>query len=150
MAQPTTLRFGAGALYISDNGSPDQYIKVCGFNEFTLEISKETNDVTVPDCDDPDAPSWTERDVLALGWTMSGSGILAKESLSMIEDATRQSNASRVRLELAGAGVGGGTPNRRYEGDAHVAFTITGTRGEKIQIEVNVEGDGELLFMDVA
>lgn len=147
MARPTTLRFGAAELWLSDAGSsPDQLIKICGLNEMSLEVAKETNDVTVPDCDDPDAPSWTQRDVVALAWTMSGSGILAQESLSLIEDITWQSNASDVRLVLVGGGDILGE-DRYYQGRGHAAFNISGSRGEKIQIEVSIEGDGELVIV---
>lgn len=146
MAQPTTFRFGAVSFWISDAGSsPDQFVKICGLNELNLELTKESNDVTVPDCDDPDGSSWTGRDVLALSWNINGSGTIAKESLSLLEDVTWQSNTCRVRFVIEDAGENIFDPDRTYEGDGHVSFSISGSRGEKIQIEVTVEGDGELL-----
>lgn len=151
MASPTTLRFGAGAFYIGDGATPTEvFTKICGFNEVSLSIEKETNDTTVPDCDNPDAASWTERDVVALSWSMSFSGVLAKEALPLLEAETFQSAPTNVRLDLAGAGSGGATPNKRYSGRAHIRHTITASRGEKWQVEVTVEGDGTLASTDVA
>ncbi|HZH10546.1 MAG TPA: phage tail tube protein [Microvirga sp.] len=151
MAAPTTLRFGAGAFYIGDGATPTEvFAKVCGFTEMELTIDKETNDTTVPDCDDPDAAAWTERDVVALAWSMTFSGVLAKEALPLLEDATFSSAPTNVRLDLAGAGEGSGTPNKRYAGRAHINHSITGARGEKWQVSVTVTGDGELVRSDVA
>lgn len=150
MAAPQTLRFGAGAFYIGDGAETEVFSKICGFTEMELTIDKETNDTTVPDCDSPDNASWTERDVVALAWSMTFSGVLAKEALPLLEDATFSSAAANVRLDLAGAGEGTGTPVKRYAGRAHINHSITGTRGEKWQVSVTVTGDGELLRSDVA
>ncbi|MDF2809505.1 MAG: hypothetical protein K0S56_536 [Microvirga sp.] len=150
MAAPTTLRFGAGAFYIGDGAETEVFTKICGFTEASLAIEKESNDTTVPDCDDPDAAAWTERDVVALSWSMSFSGVLAKEALPLLEAETLQSAPTNVRFDLAGAGVGVGTPNKRYAGRAHIRHTITAARGEKWQVEVTVEGDGAISATNVA
>lgn len=151
MAAPQTLRFGAGALYIGDGAtSTEVFTKLCGFTEMELTLDKETNDTNVPDCDDPDAAAWVERDVVSLSWSMSFSGVLAKAALPLLEDATFSSAPVNIRLDLAGGGTGTGTPNRRYAGRAHISHNISGSRGEKWQVEVTVTGDGELLKSDVA
>jgi hypothetical protein len=151
MALPTTLRFGAGAFYLGDGVTPTEvFTKVCGFTEASLAIEKESNDTTVPDCDDPDAASWTERDVVALSWAMTFSGVLAVEALAQLETATLQSAPTNIRLDLLGAGTGAGTPIRRYEGRGHIRHTITAARGEKWQVEVTVEGDGAITSTSVA
>lgn len=151
MAAPTTLKFGAGAFYIGDGATPTEvFTKLCGFTEMELTIDKETNDSTVPDCDDPDAAAWTERDVVSLSWSMTFSGVLAKEALPLLEAETLQSDTTNIRLDLAGAGTGAGTPNKRYAGRAHINHSITGSRGEKWQVEVTVTGDGALTVTNVA
>ncbi len=150
MAAPQTLRFGAGALYIGDGATPEVFTKVCGFTEMELTIDKETNDTTVPDCDDPDAAAWTERDVVSLSWSFSASGVVAVEAVPLLEDATLSSAPSNIRLDLAGAGSGGSTPVRRYAGRAHVTQSLSASRGEKWQTEVSGEGDGALTVTSVA
>lgn len=151
MAAPTTFRFGAGVFSIGDGATPTElFTKICGFTEYTLAVEKETNDTTVPDCDDPDAAAWTERDVVSQAWSATCSGVLAKEALPLLEAATFQSAPTNIRFDLIGAGTGTGTPNKRYTGRAHIRHTITGSRGEKVQVEVTVEGDGALIATNVA
>lgn len=150
MARPTTLRFGAGTFWIGDGADPEVFTKVCGFNSVELTTDKSTNDTTVADCDDPDAPTWTEKDVVSLSWSMSFSGVMAVESLDTVETAVMSSVSTNVRLELAGAGTGAGKTIRRYAGAAHLKNSITGQRGEKYQVKVDGEGDGELTVQSVA
>lgn len=150
MAVPTTLRFGAGAFYLGDAATPEVFTKICGFTSVELTIDKSTNDTTVPDCDDPDAAAWTEKDVDALSWSMSFSGVCAVGGLDLLDGVTMQSASRNVRLDFAGAGTGAGTTVRRYAGKGHVKHAITGSRGEKYQIKVDVDGDGALTKTSVA
>lgn len=150
MAAPKTLRFGAGALYIGDGADPEVFTKVCGFTSMELTIDKETNDTTVPDCDDPDAAAWTERDVVALSWSMTASGVTAVEALPILEEATISSAPVNIRLDLAGAGTGVGTTVRRYAGRAHITQGMSADRGQKWQTSVTAQGDGALTITSVA
>lgn len=150
MAKPITLRFGAGTFYIGNGATPEVFAKICGFESVTVSIDKTTNGTTVEDCDDPDEAAWTERDVVALSWSFSFQGVMAVGSLDTIEQATFSSASRNVRFDLNGAGTGVGTPVRRYAGAAHIKHELSGTRGEKYQIKVDGEGDGELVKSNVA
>ena len=66
MAQPTTFSFGKGTIEVGDGETPEVFSKVCGFNSIEMSLKKDTNDTTVPDCDDPDAPAWKQRDVTSI------------------------------------------------------------------------------------
>ncbi|WP_053239930.1 phage tail tube protein [Pleomorphomonas koreensis] len=150
MAKPTTQKFGAGTFYIGDGATPEVFTKVCGFTEVELALDKSTNDTTVPDCDNPDAPAWTERDVVSLSWSFSFAGVMAVGSLDLIEGASFGGESTNIRFDLDGAGTGSGTPIRRYAGAAHVKHTLNGRFGEKYKINVSGEGDGELVKSNVA
>ena len=143
MAQPKVISFGKGRLLLGDGAVPEVFVAPCGFTQGTLTFDKDTSDVTVPDCDDPDAAAWKATDVTALGWSVSFQGVLAAESLPLYEKATFTSLATSVRLELKGMGVGAGTPDKLYAGKGHVRMQINAQRGEKWQVQVDITGDGE-------
>lgn len=149
MAKPTVLSFGAGKFWISDGGSPEVFLAPCGFTQGELAVDKSLNDTTIPDCDDPDAPAWSGNDVQSVSWTMQFQGILAKESMPIYSRAVFSMKSVKVRQEFKGLGTGVGTPDKRYEGLGHVTMTITSQLGQKVQVQINVTGDGELVESNV-
>jgi hypothetical protein len=151
MAQPTVLSFGKGIVFVGDGASPDEvFTKLCGFNSMSLTIEKDTNDVTVPDCDNPDAPAWQATDVLSLAWNMEFEGVYAKESSELLWAVTTDGQSRSIRLHLVGGGSGGATPDLRFSGKGHFGLGISGERGSKWQNAVNVTGDGALARASVA
>jgi hypothetical protein len=151
MAAPTTARFGAG--FIELETAPSTFTKICGFNSIEINWEKETNDTTVPDCDLPDAPAWTERDLVSRSASFSCEGVMAKEALPHIETATESGVSVNVRITIAGMGVGTGTPplvNKRYSGKFHVRHGLSGERGNKWQISIEGESDGAVVSASVA
>jgi hypothetical protein len=150
MAKPTVIPFGAGIVYAGDGASPEVFTKICGFNSMSLTIEKDTNDVTVPDCDDPDAAAWQSTNVLSLAWSMEFEGIYAKEASDMIWDLVSSGQAASVRVRLVNAGSGSGTPDLQFAGKGHFGMTLTGERGSTWQNTLPVTGDGELVRTHVA
>jgi len=145
MAKPTTFRGTSLLIKIGDGGSPEAFDFPCGLTTNALNRTAETNDVSVPDCDDPDAPAWTEREVSTMSWEASGSGILADESVA-IWDAWHASGLPKnVQIDVGTAPAG-----RRYTGRGLLtSYNITGERGTKVQVEVTISGDGELTAADL-
>lgn len=150
MAQPTVLSFGKGLVYFGDGADPEIFAKICGFNSISLQIEKDTNDVTIPDCDDPDAPAWRATDVLSIAWTAEFEGIMAKEAEPTLWAAVNSGTATNIQIRLVGFGTGGGTPDLVFSGAAHIGATISGERGNKYQISVTATGDGALTRAMVA
>lgn len=151
MAQPTVLSFGKGIFFLGDGATPTEvFTKICGFNSMGLQIQKDTNDVTIPDCDDPDAPAWKATDVLNLAWSLTFEGIMAKEAEPLLWAATSRGVSTNIRQRLVGFGAGAGTPDLQFTGKGHVSHEITGQRGSKWQVKVTVTGDGALARASVA
>ena len=150
MAQPTVLSFGKGLVYFGDGADPEVFGKICGFNSISLQIEKDTNDVTIPDCDDPDAPAWRATDVLSIAWSAEFEGIMAKEAEPTLWAAVNSANATNIQIRLVGFGTGGATPDLVFSGAAHIGATISGERGNKYQISVAATGDGALTRAMVA
>ncbi|MGF7053987.1 hypothetical protein GGC47_003175 [Bosea sp. OAE752] len=151
MAQPIVLSFGKGLFFLGDGAAVDEvFQKICGFNSMGLQIQKDTNDVTIPDCDNPDDPAWKATDVLSLSWSMNFEGVMAKEAEPLLWAATNRGVSTNVRQRLLTFGTGAGTPDLEFSGKGHVSHEITGQRGNKWEVKVTIVGDGALARASVA
>jgi hypothetical protein len=143
MAQPTTLPFSAVLVYISNTDSPGVYTAPCGFNQKSLTLDNETSDVTVPDCDDPEAAAWIERAVTARSVTVAGSGVLATESYALWQGWGAETRT--VRVVLTGLGY--------WEGDAILQSlghaVQLGSDGNKLQLNANIISTGAWAWTSV-
>jgi predicted secreted protein len=144
MARPTTIPFKDFLLKIGDGGSPETFQKPCGLNSQGINFTKETNEVTVPDCDDPDLAAATERAVTSTSATIAGDGILAAEFLSDYW-AFYEYNGSRnctVQLVSPGPGLGGTWAGKFIL----TTFNVTAALGEKVSVAVELLSDGPVAF----
>ena len=150
MARPTTFKFGAGYIEAGDGATPEVFEKICGFTKIDIDFNKDTNDTTVPDCDDPDAPAWTERDVTALSASFSCSGVAAGTALPVFDRLYGDTESATIRIRIVGGGVGGATPDRLVSGKWHTKYKLGGQRGDKWQVDFTGESDGEVTNTSVA
>jgi hypothetical protein len=144
MAKPTTKKFGDFLLKVGNGGNPEVFAAPCGFTEKALQLSAETSDQTIPDCDNPDAVAWTAREVTRQSANITGSGLLAVESIGVYR-AWFLSGANRnVRAEFPGAGAAGGG----YWAGAYklASLEIGATLGEKVTVSINALSDGEVTW----
>lgn len=150
MAKPTTLSFGNFKVWIADRDSPNSFVAPCGFTQKSLTIDAAVSDTTVPDCDDPEAPAWTERAVTALSATVTGQGVMAMESLELWREWALAADSIAVRVEFdAAVPAGGGF----YSGNAILQSlgqsVALGSDGNKTQLSVNIVNDGEWIWTAV-
>src|ERR1700741_139848 len=106
MARPTTLAFSKMLILVGNGHSPETFSSPCGLTTKGLDLSASSNDVQVPDCDDPDAPAWTERVVKALSGKVSGSGILAVESFTFWNEWALDGSTKNVRIKFDATDMG--------------------------------------------
>lgn len=148
MAKPTTVRFGKMLIKIASVAAPTVFVAPCGFTSKSLALSKNLEEVNIPDCDNPDDPAWVGRDVSSLSASVSGEGVLAEESLPNWMTAFNSTDPVPVEIELMLAG----TASFIWTGLMHVAnVTVSGEQGGRISISVEMQSDGELtgaLFPD--
>jgi predicted secreted protein len=144
MAKPTTLPFSKLLILIGDGASPETFAAPCGLTSKSFDLSATSNGIEVPDCDDPDAPAWTERVVKALSGTVSGSGILAAESFPIWQDWALGGQTKNARVQLDNAGLG-------YYSGAFILskFSLKASLGDKVQVDVTLESDGQITFTTV-
>lgn len=142
MAQPTTLRGSLMLIEIGDGGSPEVFDNPCGLTAKSFSRSSTVNDITVPDCDDPDAPAWIERVKDALSGTITGSGILAKEYLAAYESFLDSLDPRNVKITLDYT-----SGPIEYSGLFHLTtFTITGERGSNVNVELELQSHGAITY----
>jgi len=145
MAPPKT--FSASKLYISlgDGGSPEVFSEPCGITTHGLTLSKDTTDIVVPDCANPDLPAWTERAVRSLRGEATGSGILAAAAWPVWRAAFESTASVTCRIGINAPPIDNGG---YYGGEMHLtALAITGELGNKIQVAVTLISDGVLTWV---
>lgn len=142
MARPVTMKFGKFFVRLSDGATPPVFAAPCGFTQKSFSRSKTLSSVNVPDCDNPDAAAWEERDVQSMSATISGSGVLAKEALPVWEAALVSTDSVECEVELE---FPDGTSSV-YTGLFHLeSFEVTGSQGERVQVSVTMQSDGEIV-----
>lgn len=144
MAQPTTAKFGQMVISIGDGASPEVFTAPCGFSSKSLTLSKNLQEVNLPDCDDPDAPAWIGRDVASLTATVSGEGVLAEESIETWAAFFTSTDSKNVRIRITTAG---GYIN--YEGLMHLeSLSHSADQGGRVTCNVTMQSDGEMVITD--
>ena len=147
MAQATTLPFSAFKVML-ETATPNTFAAPCGLTERSITFSKETNDTTSIDCDDEDAPAWVDRDVVSLSATISGEGVMARESLELWRDAFTTTDTVNARIEVGGTLAQGGG---YWSGKFHVtSFEPGATRGERVSVSVEMQSSGPITWTDAA
>lgn len=151
MAKPTTLAFGSFKVFVGDGASPETFAAPCGFTQKSLNLTQATTSTLIPDCDDPTAPAWTEEGVTSLSAEITGSGILALESLDTWREwwESAADNNIRVQLDTTLANNGG-----YYQGPAlltSLSFsTALNADGNKVQIQVSIKNASEWTWTDAS
>lgn len=143
MAKPTTVTGAKLLIQIGDGADPEVFAAPCGLNTKGINFGKETNDVTVPDCSDPEAPAWVERIATSLSAGVSGSGLLAQEALATWRGFFLDTDGKNCRIKIDGAGWGHWAGNFIC-----TTFNVTGEDGDKIQVEIELQSNGEVAWVD--
>jgi len=142
MANPTTFSGSKMLILLGDGVSPTEgFDAPCGLETRGLDRSAETSDTAIADCENPELPPWTEREVVSLSWEISGSGILASESVAVWDAWFASGAAKNVRVEI----YSGPSAGRKYSGAAVLSqYNTSGERGQKVSVEVTLSGSGAL------
>lgn len=144
MAQAQTLPFSAFKVLLESTATPGTFIAPCGLTERSLSLTKETNDTTVGDCDDEDAAAWVERDVVSKSASISGDGVMARQSIAVWQAAYESDAPINVRVERSGTAAQGGG---YYLGTFHLtSFEQGATRGERATASIEMSSSGPVVW----
>ncbi|TMI98479.1 MAG: phage tail protein [Alphaproteobacteria bacterium] len=137
MAQASTLRFSQFLIKLGNGANPEVFAAPCGLNSREFNRTAATNDTNVPDCADPDAPSWLERDTTSLSSALSGSGVVADEDFDDWNDWFESGETKNLEITLG---------TRTWRGPFKcTALNITGQRGSRTTFTVSMESDGKVV-----
>lgn len=142
MTQAKTTTFGKFLIELGDGVTPTEAFSApCGMNTRGFKRTAATNTTNVPDCDDPDAPSYLETDVVSLAWSLSGAGVAASEDFGVWEAWWESGLSKNVRITRDK-----GLPTeKKYIGPAKLTdLEYTGQRGNRNTFTVAIAGDGKL------
>jgi hypothetical protein len=138
-------------VYINTANSPDTFVAPCGFTQKALTLSATSSETNVPDCDDPTAAAWVEREVAALSGQITGSGVMALESLDEWREWFESGDVRPIRAQFDTTLANNGG---YYEGNAiltNLGFsTALQQDGNKIQLAVTIDSAGEWTWFDAA
>jgi hypothetical protein len=140
MAQPVTAKFGKMLIELGDDASPPVYASPCGFTSKGVTISKNLQEVNIPDCDNPDDPIWVGRDVQSQSCNISGDGVAAAESVPDWDDAAMSTESVPMRVTID-FGTGAGT--KVIEGKFHIdSEAFAADAGGRVTLAINAVSDG--------
>lgn len=145
MAKPTTFPFKDLLILIGDGATPTEVFEApCGLTTKSFELSANSNEVQVPDCDDPDAPAWIERVVATMTGTIAGNGVMAKESFPLWRDWALQGVTKNSRVQIMGTAMG-------YYAGAFILskFGISADLGDKVKVDITMDSDGQIIWTAV-
>ena len=142
MAQPGTLKFGKMKVEIGDGAAVEVFAAPCGFTEKSFTRSKSLNEVSIPDCVDPDAAVVIARDVASISFAVSGQGVLAAESVATWDAFFASTSSRNVKVTLE---FDAPTGTITYIGKMHLEnFEITGSIGNRVAANISMQSDGVL------
>lgn len=138
MTKPTTTTFGGFVVQLGDGGSPETFAAPCGFTSKAFNQTSNTQETSVPDCDDPDAPAYIERGVDTQSAEITGTGVMAQGAFDTWENWRASGLSKNCRIYPMGLS------NGYYQG----AFVLTQfnnavQRGQKVNIDVQMQSDGQ-------
>lgn len=144
MADAATVPFSGLSVKLESETTPGTYAAPCGLTERSISFTKEVNDTLVPDCEDEDAASWPERDVTSKSVTISGEGVMARQSLARWRAAWESDEPVSARVDISGNVANGGG---NYTGLFHLtSFELGATKGERCTVSVEMQSTGRIPF----
>lgn len=129
-------------LKVGDGATPTEVFSTyCSITaERGISFTAGTNDVDIPDCDDPDKISFLAREKTNLSLNFTGSGTLNTPDVQEFFDWWQSPDSKNCKVIVDVPSVDGGVI---FSGAFHLTeFSITGNRGERMQASVSLASDG--------
>lgn len=116
------------------------YAAPCGLTTKNFALSKNLQEVNIPDCDDPDAPIWLGRDTQNMSATISGDGVAAAESVPDWNAAAISTESVPMKVEIEFT-----TGMKTFEGLFVVDnLTFGAEQGGRVTLAFNAQSDGQI------
>lgn len=149
MATQKSVKWSTFDIRLGDGATPiEAFTAPCALRTRGLQFTAETTEVALLDCTTPDQASWMKRNTISNSGTMTGSGTLDPDDLSLWWTWFTSAVEKNVRMYVdIPAGDGGGY----WEGPFLLtSLNNTGGRddgGGVVQIEVEMMSAGEVTWV---
>lgn len=141
MAKAVTIKSSGVLVMLGSGSSPIVYAAPCGFTQRSITLTKNLEEVNIPDCDDPDAIDWIGRDATSLSMSVTGEGVAAEQSIEDWSDAMASVDSVPVRVELVFP-----TKTITWTGNMHIeSLEIGAANGGRATLNVSMQSDGEMV-----
>lgn len=140
MALPNTLEDGYITLAVGDGATPEVFTAICGLTVRNYVAAVNTADRFVRDCTDPTSVPVRRLQFTGRQWTISGNGLLARESQLLMESSLGQRRNWRfIQSEPSNDAIYGGFD----QGRAVLTNLERGaTEGEFVNVSLTIQSDG--------
>lgn len=147
MAYTDKIKSTRVAIMRGDGATPQVFAPMCGLTTKGFQQTRATSDTTDWDCTDPDATPITVRDAGATDWTISGSGLLHRPLLALVQADFDNSNPTDYRFAFDEA-VGDTVINGYYQGPGFITdLNIGATNGEYVNVSMTISAAGPKTFV---
>lgn len=147
MAQAKTLRFVNQLIMLGDGATPTEaFAAPCGFTSLNLTVNIETNTTNIPDCADPDLPSWLVSDEVSKQMVVGGSGVIDTDAMQIWREWLTGGGEKNVRWVTAGTAANGG--GYWQAPGILTTYNETGERGQRWTNEVQITLNGKPEWTD--
>jgi hypothetical protein len=141
MAQATTIKGGKVRVLLGNDADPIVYSNPCGFTQRSITLSKSLEEVSIPDCADPDKVDWVGRDATSLSMAISGEGVLASESVDTWVEGFEsiESIPAKIEWEFPAKTI-------TWTGFVHIeSMEVGANNGQRATNNVSLQSDGEMV-----
>ena len=139
MTQTSGIKGGKIRVLLDPEGT-GTYAAPCGFRSRSITINKGLQEVSLPDCDNPDEITWMGRDATDLSMSVSGEGVLATESVETWLDAIEDADPVAAKIEWEFP-----TKTITWTGFLHISsFAVTGENNRTATATAEMASDGKM------
>lgn len=150
MAQAKTMNGSQLLVQVGDGADPEVFAQGCLINTSRgIAFSSSATETQVPDCDDPDLPTWIERAIDGLSAEVTGEGVLDTTNLQSYWDWFKSGEAKNIRVavNVPGASGGGHWAMRAVL----TSWSVNGAeRRGKVASSLTMQSDGPVVWVDAA
>jgi predicted secreted protein len=142
MAQPELLKDGYVTILLGDAATPTEaFTAICGLTTRSFTEGVNTADRFIRDCTNPEDVPIRRITVTGVQWSLSGSGLLARESIAAVRAAFGITRNWRFAIGKPSGATGW---DGYFMGPAVLtAINYGATEGEFVNLELTIASDGE-------
>lgn len=137
MTAATTLKYSEFKILLGDGASPEAFTAICGLTSKGFNYTTDTSSTNVPVCDNDDAPSFAEKDIISFSAQISGSGVATRQSLGLLQEWIVSGEKKNVKVNFADAPTG---DPEIYTGPAVLSsLNVTANKGERVNVDITID-----------